>query len=138
MAEAVGYLHDTVEDCDVTLDVIEREFGSEVRAGVDAMTKREGEDYHGAYLDRLLGSELGPLAKYADRRHNYGKIHLLDDPATRDRLSAKYTAVFTRLEGTRPELLEWGPVPQLAYTATGWAPNGVVAKECVKPAGQTR
>lgn len=56
VAEAVCYLHDTVEDCDVTLDAIERKFGCDVCADVDAMTKREGEDYHGAYLDRLLGS----------------------------------------------------------------------------------
>ena len=89
------------------------------------MTRRAGEDYHGAYLRRLLQDPIGPLAKYADSRHNFGKIHLLSDPAARERLTAKYTAVFDKLEEARPALLDWGPIPQLIFAKGSWMPNGI-------------
>ena len=123
-AEATGYLHDVVEDCRVSLNDIEARFGSVVRASVDAMTKRPSEDYHEAYLGRLLDDPIGPLAKYADSRHNFGKIHLLHDPAARERLTAKYIAVFRKLEAAQPALLDWGPIPALTFVKGGWVPNG--------------
>ena len=127
IAEATGYLHDTVEDCDVTLAEIEKQFGPEIAAGVDAMTKRAGEDYQSDYLDRLLSDPIGPLVKYADSRHNFGKIHLLSDETAKARLTRKYLGVFEKLETARPELCDWGPVQQIFYTAGGWALNGQTA-----------
>lgn len=38
--QAVGLLHDTVEDTPATLEMIERKFGTVVAGGVDAMTRR--------------------------------------------------------------------------------------------------
>ncbi len=45
---AAGFLHDTVEDCDVTLGTIEKEFGKEVAFLVDGVTKLGGLRYNGA------------------------------------------------------------------------------------------
>lgn len=36
---AAGFLHDVVEDCDVTLEEIEEQFGSDIESLVDAVTK---------------------------------------------------------------------------------------------------
>ena len=36
---AAGFLHDVVEDCNVTLDEIETRFGKDIRTLVDAVTK---------------------------------------------------------------------------------------------------
>jgi guanosine-3',5'-bis(diphosphate) 3'-pyrophosphohydrolase len=41
----VSLLHDTVEDTYVTLEDIERDFGSGIAADVDALTRRKGENY---------------------------------------------------------------------------------------------
>jgi guanosine-3',5'-bis(diphosphate) 3'-pyrophosphohydrolase len=38
---AAAYLHDVVEDCDIELDVIKREFGPAVASYVDDLTKRD-------------------------------------------------------------------------------------------------
>ncbi|PWE28401.1 phosphohydrolase [Maritimibacter sp. 55A14] len=102
--EAVGYLHDVVEDCDVSLREIERRLGKRVRDGVDAMTRRAGEEYHSDYLPRLMADEIAVRVKYADSRHNYGKIHLLADAVERARRRAKYQAIFDALETRCPDL----------------------------------
>ena len=41
----VAILHDVVEDTSVTLDDIEETFGDNVRHSVDALTRKEGQDY---------------------------------------------------------------------------------------------
>lgn len=43
--QIVAVLHDTVEDTDVTLDDIDKQFGKEVRDAVDALSRRDGEPY---------------------------------------------------------------------------------------------
>ena len=39
--QVVGWLHDTVEDTEVTLSTIESQFGPETTAAVDAISRRE-------------------------------------------------------------------------------------------------
>lgn len=46
----VSYLHDIVEDTNVTLTMIEDQFGKEVATSVDALTRRKDENY----LDFIL------------------------------------------------------------------------------------
>jgi (p)ppGpp synthase/HD superfamily hydrolase len=48
----VAVLHDVVEDTSITLEDIEREFGSYISCEVDAVTKRKNEPYR-KYLDRI-------------------------------------------------------------------------------------
>lgn len=120
-AEAVGWLHDTVEDTSATLNEIERLFGQRIRNGVDAMTKRKGESYFDDYLPRLFDDELAPVVKYFDSRHNLGKTHLLELGETRSRLERKYTTVLSLIETRLPVFQNLGDVPNLFFDGTGWA-----------------
>jgi GTP diphosphokinase / guanosine-3',5'-bis(diphosphate) 3'-diphosphatase len=71
-------LHDTVEDTDVTLDQVGREFGKEVRYLVDGVTKLEKVDYGAAaepetFRKMLVatGNDVRVMSiKLADRLHN--------------------------------------------------------------------
>jgi GTP pyrophosphokinase len=71
-------LHDTVEDTEVTLDQVEREFGTEVGHLVDGVTKLEKVDYGAAaepetFRKMLVaaGSDVRVMSiKLADRLHN--------------------------------------------------------------------
>ncbi|OIJ87954.1 RelA/SpoT family protein [Streptomyces colonosanans] len=71
-------LHDTVEDTDVTLDQVRKEFGEEVRYLVDGVTKLEKVDYGAAaepetFRKMLVatGNDVRVMSiKLADRLHN--------------------------------------------------------------------
>ncbi|MPY59352.1 RelA/SpoT family protein [Streptomyces spongiae] len=71
-------LHDTVEDTDVTLDQVGKEFGAEVRYLVDGVTKLEKVDYGAAaepetFRKMLVatGNDVRVMSiKLADRLHN--------------------------------------------------------------------
>ncbi|MBY8878637.1 RelA/SpoT family protein [Actinacidiphila acidipaludis] len=71
-------LHDTVEDTEVTLDQVEREFGAEVSYLVDGVTKLEKVDYGAAaepetFRKMLVatGNDVRVMSiKLADRLHN--------------------------------------------------------------------
>lgn len=65
----VAVLHDVVEDTTYDLNEIEDEFGSEVRDAVDAVTKREGEDYDGL-IDRAVANPIARTVKIADLEDN--------------------------------------------------------------------
>lgn len=77
---ATGLLHDTVEDTDVTLDEIEKEFGEEVRHIVDGVTKiskmqfRNTHEKQGENIRKMIvamGKDVRVvLVKLADRLHN--------------------------------------------------------------------
>jgi (p)ppGpp synthase/HD superfamily hydrolase len=68
--QAVALLHDVVEDTDVTLDQLARQgFPTPVIEAVDALTKRDGEEY-GDYLDRVCANEWARLVKLADLKDN--------------------------------------------------------------------
>jgi hypothetical protein len=44
--KAAGWLHDTLEDTATTPEELDARFGTEVRRLVEAVTRREGEDFH--------------------------------------------------------------------------------------------
>jgi (p)ppGpp synthase/HD superfamily hydrolase len=76
--KTVAYLHDVVEDTDVTLEHLATLFPAHIVAGVDAMTHREGESYK-EYLNRVAADPLAIHVKLADLRFNLrhpGKPHL--------------------------------------------------------------
>ena len=64
-AQVVGWLHDTVEDTDVTLRDIEAAFGSETAAAVDAISRRKGEKW-GDYLARVKANPIATEVKLSD------------------------------------------------------------------------
>ena len=90
-AAAVGWLHDVVEDTGVTCDQLRQDgFPEAVVAGVDAMTKRKGEDV-AEYFGRVRADELARIVKKADLDDNTSpeRVRKLD-LATRVRLEEKY------------------------------------------------
>jgi (p)ppGpp synthase/HD superfamily hydrolase len=74
-AQVVGWLHDTVEDTEVTLSTIESQFGSETAAAVDAVSRREGEAWSD-YLDRVAANPIARQVKISDLidNSNLGRI----------------------------------------------------------------
>lgn len=65
----VGMLHDIVEDTHITLENIRREFGDNVAASIDAITKRKGEEYED-YLERVKMNPTACWVKIRDMAHN--------------------------------------------------------------------
>ncbi|HEY9646450.1 MAG TPA: bifunctional (p)ppGpp synthetase/guanosine-3',5'-bis(diphosphate) 3'-pyrophosphohydrolase, partial [Chroococcidiopsis sp.] len=91
---AAGFLHDVVEDTDVTPDEIERRFGLEVRRLVEGVTKlskfnfsskteRQAENFRRMFL--AMAQDIRVIVvKLADRLHNMRTLeHLSDDKRRR-------------------------------------------------------
>ena len=68
--KAVAYLHDIIEDTELTLeDLGEYGFSKEVIEAVDIITKKRGEDYQ-SYLNSVKKNKLARVVKLADLCHN--------------------------------------------------------------------
>ena len=68
--KAVAYLHDVIEDTELTLeDLYEYDFSKEILEAVDVITKKRGEDYQ-SYLNSVKKNKLARAVKLADLRHN--------------------------------------------------------------------
>lgn len=81
----VAVLHDVVEDNPtIRLPEIAAAFGTRVAAAVDALTKRDGEDYD-AYLARVRADELATKVKLADLKDNCDLSRLGRWPTDDDR-----------------------------------------------------
>lgn len=95
LAKTIAYLHDVVEDTDATLEwLADQGFPPEVVDAVDAMTRRDGEEYF-AYIERLRENELAIPVKLADLRHNM-------DPSRKGATSAmheRYRKAYEMLGG---------------------------------------
>ena len=63
--QVVGWLHDTVEDTGLTLREIEEQFGEETAAAVDAISRREDEDWDD-YLLRVKENDTARRVKISD------------------------------------------------------------------------
>ena len=89
-AQAAAWLHDVVEDTDVTAEQLRADFPPEVVDAVEALTRRPGQDPE----DYYAGVKADPIAravKNADLDDNTDPDRLaLLDAATRERLLAKY------------------------------------------------
>lgn len=87
---AAAYLHDTVEDTDVNVELIDFLFGDEVADIVDALTKRAGETYN-QFICRVTKTPPAVLVKLADIRSNTDPSRMLYLPRDkRERLARKY------------------------------------------------
>ena len=79
----VALLHDVVEDTHVTLEYLRKQgFSSEIVDAVDAITKRDNEDYS-EYLHRVKSNSLARKVKLADLFHNMD-ISRLQTPTEKD------------------------------------------------------
>lgn len=100
--EIVAVLHDTVEDTGTTLEEIEARFGREIRDGVDAMSKREGEDFFEDYMARVVMNPIAQVVKFSDSTDNLSRVGGIPDPVTRQKKEAKYRRVLSMLEDILP------------------------------------
>jgi guanosine-3',5'-bis(diphosphate) 3'-pyrophosphohydrolase len=100
-------LHDTVEDTDVTLEDIEREFGSEVAKLVDGVTKltkiefqpdhiRQAENFR-KLLVAMSEDIRVLLVKLADRIHNMRTIIYVKSPEKRLRIAHETMEIYAPL-----------------------------------------
>ena len=91
-------LHDVVEDTTVTLaDLAEAGCPAEVVAAVAAISKQPGED-QAAYLARVAANPIARAVKRADIADNMSPERLSRlDPATQERLQAKYESALRQL-----------------------------------------
>lgn len=64
-AKIVAWLHDTVEDTDVTIKAIEKLFDKKIAEAVEAITHREGEKWN-AYIDRIAKNPIAVEVKISD------------------------------------------------------------------------
>jgi len=104
---AAGLLHDTVEDCEeVTLEVIEREFGQEVAVLVDGVTKLKRLDFTSRVEQQAESIRKMILAmskdirvvliKLADRLHNMRTLKS-QPPASQKRISQETLDIYAPL-----------------------------------------
>ncbi|MEU8760995.1 HD domain-containing protein [Streptomyces sp. NPDC048659] len=100
---AAAWLHDAVEDEALSERwLTEAPLPPEVKAMVLALTRRGGED-PSSYTARILATPGALLVKQADLAHNADPARLARlDPATRDRLTAKYAHIHALLGLTPP------------------------------------
>lgn len=93
----IGALHDVVEDTDWTLSALKKEgFPQPIIDGVDAMTKRDGEEYED-YLERLEKNPVAVRVKLNDLSDNMDirRINELNDIAIKN--LRKYLKAYKRL-----------------------------------------
>ena len=100
-------LHDTVEDTDITLDDIEKEFGSEVAKLVDGVTKltkiefqpdhiRQAENFR-KLLVAMSEDIRVLLVKLADRIHNMRTLGFVKSPEKRLRIAHETMEIYAPL-----------------------------------------
>ena len=65
----VAYLHDAIEDTEVTIEMIYEEFVEEIGRAVEAITKSKKLDYI-RYIEGIKTNELARVVKIADLKHN--------------------------------------------------------------------
>ena len=76
--KAVSYLHDVIEDTELTLeDLYKYGFSEEVLKAVDVITKKKGQDYQ-TYLNFVKENKLARVVKLADLRHNSDLTRLIN------------------------------------------------------------
>ena len=95
---ATALLHDAVEDSDLTLDDLKAmNFSPRIITGVDAVTKREGEDYTEA-VERAAEHPIGRVVKLSDNLDNSSEEQLKPfDEAKRAKQIRKYGPARLRL-----------------------------------------
>lgn len=64
-----AWLHDVVEDTDITCNDLYPLFGGEITDAIDAVTRRKGEDRQ-VYLNRVKANSIARKVKIADLTHN--------------------------------------------------------------------
>jgi len=98
----VGYLHDIVEDTDVSLITIYEKFGNKILEAVDAMSHRPNEPYV-EYMNRVERNHIATVVKMADLLDNMDPNRCVriksqrDFERTAEILLPRYATAYRRL-----------------------------------------
>lgn len=90
----VAYLHDVVEDTNVSLREIEERFGDEIADAVEAISRIKTNDYkesEDSYLLRVVSNKVASIVKFADMLDNLTMTGHVECPEHKQKLWAKYT-----------------------------------------------
>lgn len=90
----LAFLHDVVEDTDVTLDEIEKEFGRYIRNCVEVLTHDKEAMTYPEYIDLIMKESPLPEAKVV--KHADMKDHLAQKETLTPKLKDKYFEVIDR------------------------------------------
>ena len=88
-AVCAALLHDVVEDTGLSLCDIERQFGPETAAAIDAISRREDEPW-GKYLERVKHNPIARAVKISDLIDNSNLSRLENITLTDVRRQEKY------------------------------------------------
>lgn len=69
LVRMAGYLHDVVEDTDITVAELAKSFTPQIAGIVKLLTKENGLS-HKRYISRLMDDRFATIVKYADSLHN--------------------------------------------------------------------
>ena len=93
----IAWLHDTIEDTDITEADLRPVFGDEITDAVVTLTKADDEDYFD-YIEKVRKNPLAIKVKLADLTHNM-KPDRIKNPTDRDyRRLEKYKKAYAILE----------------------------------------
>lgn len=120
IAEAVAFLHDTVEDTSVTIEDIRTGFPKEVADAVSALTHSKGISY-AEYLWYIQQNSIAVKVKLSDLRSNMDLTRLPHTPTKRDlERTRKYKRAYTILS-SREGISAVNPYALYDYLlSTGW------------------
>lgn len=90
----LAFLHDVVEDTEVTIEEIEAEFGKYIADSVALLTHNKDKESYPDYIDRIMSNIEYPEAKVV--KHADMKDHLLQKETLTPRLKDKYIEVIDR------------------------------------------
>lgn len=102
----VAWLHDTVEDTDITLDEIREKFGDRVADAVDAISRRRytksmgfpySKEPEEEYLERVAANEIASIVKHADMCDNLLMTRAVGVVPEKRVLYKKYTSAIRML-----------------------------------------
>ena len=97
-AQAAAWLHDVLEDTAVTAAELRAQFPPEVVHAVQLLTRRPGQTPE-AYYAAVKADPIACAVKHADLDDNTDPARLARlDPATRERLTAKYAKARAALQ----------------------------------------
>lgn len=85
----VAVLHDVVEDTEITMDFIRKNFPERIADAMDAISRRDGESYFD-YIHRVAKNELAKKVKLADLRDNISPARIAALPELERKISKRY------------------------------------------------
>lgn len=100
ISTCVALLHDIVEDTDVSLEDLKKDFPAEVVDAVELLTHTKGMDYF-AYLEKIKVNPIAKRVKLADIAHNSDEARYAGAPVDAkgiERRRAKYARAKKFLE----------------------------------------